>query len=657
MTPTPLRVGLVLATLGATLAGCTGPGPLDAPNPAVPTPPVAPAGPYQLVAFDTCANLLDELRTAAKASAQAGGFNRRLPMDGAADNMARDSAAKAPTGDGSAGYSGTNNHEAGVEEPDTVKTDGRRIVTVRRGVLRVIDPATRRVTGELDLARVPVTAPGYEPMRWSPTNLLLAGDRALVLTTDAGLDAAPAAPSKRMAQWGAVRAILVDLSGSPRLVSSYRIDGALVDARQVGNTARLVVRGNPRLDVPYWDGQTESEWLADYRALIDKAPIGQWLPRYEIETGGRVETGNVECDEVRRPDAYSALETLTLASFDLAADSLGRGDPLTLVADGETVYGTATSLYVATGERWRLRRAVGGGVRSDVRAPGEPATTIYRFDTSGAVPVFVGGGRVSGYLLNQYALSEWDGTLRVATTTSEPWTTGDRAPRSESAVSALRLVDGQLKQVGHVGGLGKGERIFGVRFAGPIGYVVTFRQVDPLYTVDLADPTRPTVRGELKVDGYSAYLHPLDGTRLLGVGQDVRDGRTRGTQVAVFDVADLDKPRRVSRLTITGSSSDAEYDPHAFLYWPATGTVVLPTYDHDRFDGRQGATAVVLRVVGSDVRTVGSLTHPVRGGSEPYQSKITRSLVIDGVLWTVSDAGLQANDLGTLARQAWLPYD
>jgi uncharacterized secreted protein with C-terminal beta-propeller domain len=220
-------------------------------------------------------------------------------------------------------------------------------------------------------------------------------------------------------------------------------------------------------------------------------------------------------------------------------------------------------------------------------------------------------------------------------------------------VYALRLDGGELKQIGHVGGLGKGERIYGVRFAGPVGYVVTFRQTDPLYTVDLADPTRPRVLGELKVDGYSAYLHPLDGTRLLGVGQDVRDNRSRGTQVAVFDVADLGAPRRVSRLTMPDSWSDAEYDPHAFLYWPADGTVVLPLFAYDK-EGKDHSSVAVLRVAGDHLRDAGRVTHPVRG-AEPWTSRITRSLVVGHTLWTVSEAGLMASDLGSLARQAWLP--
>src|SRR5690606_24107857 len=152
-------------------------------------------------------------------------------------------------------------------------------------------------------------------------------------------------------------------------------------------------------------------------------------------------------------------------------------------------------------------------------------TEIYKFDTTTTPPRFVGGGRVPGHLINQYAMSEWDGRLRVAATTE-----GRDGGQSQSGVYVLAPKDGQLVQVGAVEGLGLGERIYAVRFIGPIGYVVTFRQTDPLYTVDLRDPTAPVVRGALKIPGYSAYLHPVDDTRLIGVGQDATDsGQILGT--------------------------------------------------------------------------------------------------------------------------------
>ena len=215
----------------------------------------------------------------------------------------------------------------------------------------------------------------------------------------------------------------------------------------------------------------------------------------------------------------------------------------------------------------------------------------------------------------------------------------------------------QLVQVGAIEGLGKGERIYSVRFVGPIGYVVTFRQTDPLYTVDLGDPTKPTVRGELKIPGYSAYLHPADGNRLIGVGQDATNqGRVTGTQVSLFDVGNLADPARLAKYSLPGTYSEAEFDPHAFLYWPASGLLVVP------LQGRYGVAmpvepnggpgtvvapsrefapasgALVLRVSGTNITELGFISHPGTVNNGGYPMPIRRSLIIDTTLWTVSAA-------------------
>jgi uncharacterized secreted protein with C-terminal beta-propeller domain len=175
--------------------------------------------------------------------------------------------------------------------------------------------------------------------------------------------------------------------------------------------------------------------------------------------------------------------------------------------------------------------------------PSPPAqrTELYQFDTSGTGrPKYLGAGSVPGYVLNQYALSEWQGNLRVATTSGD-----------SSTVYVLRRSGHQLRQVGSVGGLGKGQRIYAVRFDAGAGYVVTFRQTDPLYTLDLRDAAHPKVTGALELDGYSAYLHPLGNGRLVGVGQEAdTNGRVQGVQVSLFDVSDPASPRRLSQFHV-----------------------------------------------------------------------------------------------------------
>jgi hypothetical protein len=315
-----------------------------------------------------------------------------------------------------------------------------------------------------------------------------------------------------------------------------------------------------------------------------------------------------------------------------------------------------------------------GAARVEVQ---HPQTYIYRFDiTQGGLPRFVAGGSVPGYPLDQYSLSEWNGYLRIATTTGTSWALADGAPAgaqtSSSAVYVLTTQGPVMRTVGQVTGLGIGERIYAVRFMGPAGYVVTFRQTDPLYTLDLSDPTHPRVRGTLALTGYSAYLHPVSATQLIGIGQQAdKMGHIGGLQVSLFDVSDLASPARLATYALAGASSDAEFDPHAFLYWPGSQLVVVPLQGYGVVPAgapmpaagapsvpTSASGALVLRINGMSITEAGFISQPVSGsaGTVYGYSPIERSLVIGQTLWTLSDAGLLASSLTTLKQQAWIPF-
>jgi uncharacterized secreted protein with C-terminal beta-propeller domain len=254
-------------------------------------------------------------------------------------------------------------------------------------------------------------------------------------------------------------------------------------------------------------------------------------------------------------------------------------------------------------------------------------TAIHAFDSTDPLRTeYRATGLVKGHLLNQWSLSEHAGVLRVASTELPTWWSGSTQTESESFVTTLREHGGALVQAGRVGGLGHGERVYAVRFMGDQGYVVTFRQVDPLYTLDLSDPGRPRVQGELKILGYSAYLHPLGGDLLLGIGQDATDqGQLLGTQMSVFDVANPRLPRLLHRQQL-GGWSEAEWDHHAFLYWGPERLAVLPT--------QVGAAG--FRVGRLGIEPVGTVEHATR-----------RAVVVRDVLYAISEAGVQASDLRT----------
>jgi hypothetical protein len=677
----------VLAGCLLVISGCTG----GAVQRAVHQDAAMRSGPVRLTSFHGCGEELAALRKAAEASVGPYGLpGLASSVNGTAYPAAAAGAPRAAAGAGAAAtapaagpaYSGTNDYVAGVDEPDLVKTDGRRIVTVADGVLEVIDAASRTVTGRLELS----AAGGG--MAYQSANLLLSGDHALVLTSG-GPVAGGATGSGGYPQpvYGS-RLLLVDLAGRPSVMSSYTIEGSLIDARQIGPAVRVVIGSQPRLNFPAQPESTSNaQRVAANQAVISHAGLDAWLPQYEETSGGATSTGHVSCAAVSRPATYSGANLLTVLTFDLTSDALGSGDGVSIVADGNTVYGTDTSLYVAGDERWLARAATadanpGMPAEGPASTPGSAATgqqtDIYRFDvTSPGPPRFAAGGSVPGYLIDQYALSEWQGYLRVATTTGTSWARADGPPAdaqtSSSAVYVLSTRGPVMRLAGHVTGLGLTERIYSVRFMGPVGYVVTFRQTDPLYTVDLSDPAQPRVRGSVALTGYSAYLHPASDTRLIGIGRQADAmGHVGGTQVSLFDVSDLAAPTRLATFALTAAISNAEFDPHAFLYWPAARLMVVPLQATGMATeaptppdgaapspGAPRSGALVLRIDDSGISETGFITQPDTANTTGYPgySPIERSLIIGQTLWTISTAGARASDLTTLRQQAWVPFN
>jgi uncharacterized secreted protein with C-terminal beta-propeller domain len=616
-------------------------------------PPIVDYGPVRLVAFDSCDNALTELRDAMAPYVSAYGLGGRPIMY--AEGMATDSSAgvaqksvpdarAATPPEQQQDHSTTNVHEQGVDEPDIVKTDGKRVVSIADGKLRVIDVASKSVAGTVDLGQR------------HASQLLVSGDRALVVTENQSPVMDKMVPPDRpYYPEPGTELVLVDLKGLKE-ISSLKTDGFYLDARQIGGTARVVVRSQPRMQWVYPDDTVnEAGALRRNKEILQSAPIETWLPRYELNQDGARSSGSlVDCANVSHPAVHSATSMLTVLTFELSGQ-LGTGQPVSIVADGDTVYGTDRSLYVA--DDHRLLPELPG--RPPVQRP--VTTAIHQFDISQAgPPKHVASGEVGGTLLNQYSLSEYDGVLRVATTTGTAapccWRGGGFAPPqqqqpSESFVTTLRRNGNELTKAGQIGGLGKGERIYSVRFIGKTGYVVTFRQTDPLYTLDLSDPGQPKVTGELKITGYSAYLHPAGDGRLIGVGQEATDqGRATGTQVSLFDVSNPASPQRLAQYHLPDSSSEAQFDPHAFLYWPQDGTLVVPV---SQYKTNYEVASLVLKIEGNQMRESGKIVEP---SGQNYGGGARRTIVIGDQLWSISMAGVQINARNGLAQQAWLPF-
>ena len=550
-----------------------------------------------LVRFDDCDTLLDHLHTEYSARVgpwgfDGGGWIGPMPIMEPMDEemaMADDSGASAPTSTQAAlvegvDFSGTNVQEAGVDEADIVKTDGRRIFTLSAGRLVVVDAASRTRTGEVTVAE-----------GWG-RELFIDGDGLLLITRSTS-DANDR--SETVLQ-------RIDVSGdTPQIIGTVNVQGDYTSARSVGGTARVIMRYDPQWSFPFVFPQNEdAEDVAETanRAAVLNSTLDDWLPHYTTGTADS-STGSlmVPCGDVHAPSVFSGFGVTTVISVPIGGD-FDPSSSTAVMAPGDTVYASTGSLYVAT-TRW---------VESDTFEDDDAfedawrgrRTSIHRFDISGAEASYEASGEVLGVIHNQFSLSEHNGHLRVVTTVGGPW--GDE---SESHVRVLSTDGDDLVEVGSVGNIGRGEQVQSVRFAGDVGYVVTFRQIDPFYTIDLSDPANPRILGELKIPGFSSYLHPISDSLVLGVGSDAdADGRITGAKVSLFDVSDLAAPREVAVWTAPDGWNDIGWDHRAFLWWAPESLAVIPVTVWNDWSG-----AVVLRVADGTIAEVGRVDHVIEG--------------------------------------------
>jgi len=582
-----------------------------------------------LSGFDSCDGLLDHLRQEGADRVGPWGFDNgwyggwwpvdgpialeaELSVDDASGDFDSSGAASTESqgDDGTASlaegvdFSGTNVQESGVDEADIVKTDGERLYIVANGELVIVDVATRAVVGTV---KVP---------HGDRAQLFLDGDNLLLInqgwfeggfgiTEDADAEFA----SDIAVGYGGSRTTITRITvdgNTPRIIETLSAEGDYVSARAVDGTARIVVRSNPQYNFPFVYPQNESgEERAEESnrdALLD-SELTDWLPSYTLLDANGSETGDgllVPCEQVHAPTEFAGFGVLSVLTIDVDGD-IKPGNTSSVLAPGEVVYASTDSVYVATTTWFDLDTL---DVARD-QIVENVTTSVHRFDiSSDSSAAYTASGSVEGIIRDSFSFSEHNDHLRVVTTTGNSWD-----ETSESFVRVLNEVDGELVEVGTVGDMGNGEAVQSVRFQGDVGYVVTFRQVDPLYTIDLSDPTNPVVRGELKIPGFSSYLHPIGDGLVIGVGSDAdeENGRVTGSKVSLFDVGDLDDPQEIATWIGPDSWNNVGWDTHAFLWWAPENLAVVPINTWD--NGQQWAGVVLLRVEDGSITEVGRIDH------------------------------------------------
>lgn len=484
-------------------------------------------------------------------------------------------------------HSTTNIQEPGVDEPDIVKTDGTHMYIAGYGKVSIVSVAPApAMAGEIKV-------PGYVH------NLLLTDDNKLIVfysPDGATLDAtAPVVGFVYLALTGVMIVDVTD-AASPTLLRSVVFEGNTSAVRRIGSMLYVVLDSQavpqpllidapgvpiePGVDVP----------VAAPRNNARTATLPQII---ELNPDGSVKSAApaVAVTDVLHPDQPRGSGMTLITGLNLA-DPSGPFTSTGYLGYANVVYASSQTIYI-TDPQWiggvvvglpgigvsePISGEGGGSVPPVATSPGTPIravtdgphTVIHKFTLAETGIELAASGHISGYLLNQYALSESGDFLRAAS--SKGWNLG-------AEVSVLEQQGSDLAVVGNITDIGAGENLFAARFVGDRGFLVTFLQTDPLFTVDLSDPTAPKLVGELVIPGFSDYLHPVSDTFLLGLGRDANlEGRQGGVQLSVFDASNFAQPLLHDKAVVGTSStySEATWNAKAFNYWPAQQLITFP---------------------------------------------------------------------------------
>lgn len=520
--------------------------------------------------FESAAEF-QEYFTAQVAGTYQGGFRNELPTTGEfdADATAGGEADAAPTpqSEGADGetavedFSTTTTQEEGVQEADIIKNDGRYIYVLSEGTLRIVQADPGETLQELPA----VDLEGHGRDLYLLENRIVALTRPEVIYDGPVAQEIGPAPVYYRPR---VQVTVIDVAdrANPLVESTTWFEGDLSSSRMIGDLLHLVLVSNPDFFEPVIamrEGGTAGLEVAE----VD---VDMVLPDYEVDVADSEPTGGNTVDWANvyypiDPGGYGMTTVVTLDINDPAAfDSVG------VVAYPGEIYASTEALYLTD-------------YAYDFFGEARQMTDVYKFAFTDDGPLLAAVGAVPGRVLNQYSMGEYQGYLRIATTIDPQWSGGGMGSPSTNNVYVLAEQAGDLAIVGRAENLAPGEEIYSARFSGPRGYLVTFEQIDPLFTLDLADPTNPRVVGKLKVPGYSTFIIEMDENHLLTIGRDApTDGSwviPQGVQLSIFDISNFADPQLKFDPEYIGEPdawSEALYNPKALTYFPAQNLLALP---------------------------------------------------------------------------------
>jgi hypothetical protein len=584
-----------------------------------------------------------------------------------------------PSTDGAKQVSGTNNQVAGVDEADFLKNDNKYIYILSAAGLRIIEAWPAQQSKELSRFAIEGT----------PRKLFVAGDRALVYSSIARAGASsPSGAGYRECTYGyscsftgdgnATKITVLDISDrkAPKLVREVKLSGSYLAARRIDSAVHTVL-SSPGVafpgqsyrpsDLDTCDQSLTSLQIrtsfARLRAknakMISDTSLADWLPSATDSYGGQSTTNLLaSCKGFYRASRGDGSTFTTVLSLDMTSEA--PVNAATIVSRPGAVFVSTGALYMAVPDQWRDGEPWYASMSSQ-----HEASTVHMFllKNKPAAAGYAASGVVKGRVLNQFSLDEWAGHLRIATTTGQ-------LPSDDvhSTLTVLRPSGGALVAVGAIDQIAPKEDIRSVRFEGDRGFIVTFKKTDPLFVLDLKDPTSPQITGELKIPGFSTYMHPMDKTHLLTIGYDADDQGSfawfAGVKLQIFDVEVMSQPKLLYSEVIgtRGTSSDALTDHLAFTYFAPKNLLALPM---TVCEGSQGGGSFGMNMTFSGLMVYdvtlkqgfslrGKVSHAQTGANycsnwwTDATSTVKRSIIMDDYVFSISGDAIKVNHLADL---------
>ncbi|MBE6036907.1 MAG: hypothetical protein E7223_04695 [Clostridiales bacterium] len=519
--------------------------------------------------------------------------------DGYKDVGASDSSYTTESGGGSDDHSGTNLQVEGIDEADIIKTDGKYLYILSGSTLVIAEAkgAETRVLSKTVVGQESYyTQDGPESGKnVQPVELFVAGDRLILITNVTTWQAAqkPLEGTKE----GEKANVYTDTAGGSRLmIDSYwwytksetRTEAAYYDIsfKTAPKLLHTVGQDGYYLNSRLNDGVL---YLMSNYGIYETAAADQpatYIPRtYDGDVAAILPAGNICCLPRIQSKQY-----LVVSSFG-AKDGTHIGSS-SVLGGGDTVYMSHDNLYVGKTiyEETAADLEEKEGNYIVTHHTSGNYTDLMRFALKDGKLELAATNRIEGALLNQFSLDEYEGNLRLVTTVNyneyetlrEEGSTGGLyrdLPDSRRNYNNLLILNADLEEVGSIKELAEGEQVYSVRFDGTTGYFVTFRQVDPLFTVDLSDPKAPVILSALKIPGFSQYLHPYSEGLLFGLGMDAdeKTGRTNGMKMTMFNVSNPADVTEQHTLLLDTYWSEALYNHKAILVSESRDLIAFPS--------------------------------------------------------------------------------